>query len=278
MTEVRPVSATQGLGPERALETPVVPWLPILMYHRVVDEVDGPDPYGVCISAREFKAQMKDLCDRGYQSISIDDVASAAREGRWPWDKPVVVTFDDGYMDNYVNAFPVLQRFGLGATVMLVSSHIGGANVWDEGTYVEGAPLLGMREIEEMARHGIGFGSHTVTHRAMTLLSREEAWRELVDSKAALEERLGSEVKTFCFPYGLSTPEMGEMAREAGYWAACGVEYGQAEHHLYNLSRINPARCRGSHLLWRLKVSGAYFRAHRNGLLRKLIYQVRRLK
>ena len=258
---------------KNAVQGRKVPWLPILMYHRVVDRVDAPDPYRLCVTASEFETHMKYLCDRRFQVISVEDVARATAEGEWPWVKPVVITFDDGYMDNYTYAFPILKKYELKASIMLVTSYIGRTNEWDQDSDTMASPLLGTDEIQEMARNGITYGSHTLTHRALTELDDDEAWKELVESKSALEALTGSEINVFCYPYGHSTPRLHDMVMRAGYSAAIGIE--QVEHTLFNLSRVNSARTKNSALLWRLKVSGVYHRLLGNRVSRRLIDIVR---
>jgi len=251
------------------IRMPKIPWLPILMYHRVVERLDHPDPYRLCVETSEFERHMKYLVEGGYQTISVEDVVRAVSDDNWPWVKPAVITFDDGYMDNYTCAFPVLKRYGLSATIMLVSSYIGGTNVWDEGSPMGPALLLTPDQIREMGSHGVTYGSHTLTHPDMTELDEADAWRELVDSKAALQDLTGGEINTFCYPFGLSNPKLNEMAREAGYTAACGIE--QTEHTEFNLSRVNSARTRNSTLIWKFKVSGMYFKMLGNPISRRLI-------
>ena len=243
-------------------------WLPILMYHQIVDDLDAqPDPYNLNVSVAQFESQMEYLNNKKYQSVHLDDVAWASQKGDSPWIKPVVITFDDGYMDTYTKAFPILQKYGLTATVLLVSGQIGGTNVWDHGE-VPYTSLMGTTEIREMAEHGIGFGSHTVTHRPMTELSYQEAQTELVDSKRSLEDLMGHEMKTFAFPYGKSNPVLMEMTQEAGYIAACGIE--GRENTLFNLSRVDPAACNDNWLLWRMKMTGTHYKLRQNDGLRKL--------
>ena len=262
------------LGIEEARREETVPWLPILMYHRVVPRVEGPDPLRLKVSMSEFDAQMRYLKDRGYQSVYLDDLAVAASNGDSPWTKPVIITFDDGYRDTFTNALPILKKYQLGATVLLVSAHVGGSNLWDLGG-AEASPLVGLDEIREMAMNGIRFGAHGVTHRRLTELSAEEAYGEIAGSKAALEDMLGCDVGAFAFPHGRSTPAHSEMARQAGYVAACGIE--QREHSLFKLSRVDVGSCRGSQLLWRLKVSGVYHQARQRGSLRMLKTIARRV-
>jgi peptidoglycan/xylan/chitin deacetylase (PgdA/CDA1 family) len=206
------------------------------------------------------------LSERGYQSIPLDDVPRAVSEES-TWEKPVAISFDDGYRDNYTHALPILKKYGLVATIMLVSDFIGGRSEWDRGK-VGPAPLLSLDEILEMEASGMHFGAHGATHVPLSDVSIEEARRELAGSKAQLEELLGHEIQSFAYPYGRSTPNVCRVAEEVGFAAAFGVEHWTRAMH--NYGRIDAARCRGDNLLWRLKVSGIYPRLRQNGVLRLL--------
>jgi peptidoglycan/xylan/chitin deacetylase (PgdA/CDA1 family) len=229
-------------------------WMPVLMYHRVVDRVDGPDPWHLQISAAHFAAQLAYLHRRGYQAVALDDVP-AVLGGTSPWKKPVAISFDDGYLDTYTHAFPLLKKYRFTATVMLVSQHIGGHNAWDSER-VNPVPLLAEREIRELARAGIHFGAHGATHAALTELTGLEARRELERSKAAVAALVGHEITTLAYPFGQSNAEICRIARDAGYRVAFGTDHG--ERTLLNFSRIDSAAYRGDTLLWRLKVRGLY--------------------
>lgn len=242
-------------------------WLPILMYHRIVDDISGPDPYNLCVSTAEFETQMRYLKDRGYRSITLEELALMTIRGDPPLGKPVIITFDDGYKDVFDHAFPILQRHQLTATHFIVSSCIGGVNVWDRGR-VEVTPLMGLEELKEMRKHGMDFGSHSATHRPLTGLGLEDAKKEILDSKTALEEGLEIDVLSFCFPHSRSDPDLEHAVRQAGYLAACGGE--RRAHRLFKLSRIDVARCRGNRFLWWLKVSGIHYRLRRSRALRSL--------
>ena len=241
-------------------------WLPILMYHRIVDEIDSPDPYYVKVTTKEFDSQMRSLRDQGYQSMTLDELPGAARSPSRT-EKSVVITFDDGYEDTYSHALPILRKYGHRATVLLVADQVGKANTWD-GEKVEAAPLLNMNQIEEMGRNGVCIGSHSLTHRPLTDLDPHRALNEIAGSKSALEDMLGREVTTFAYPYGKTNPVLCGLAQNAGYSLACGIE--QRENTMFNLSRVDAARCRSNALLWRLKLSGIHFRARRSRSLRQL--------
>jgi len=241
-------------------------WVPVLMYHRVVDVVDAEDSHYLRISTAGFDAQMAYLASHGYQAIALDDVPVAA-SSHSSWRRPVAITFDDGYLDTYTHAFPILKKYGMTATIMLVSDCIGGENSWDQGK-AKSVPLLSVDEICELRKGGMLFGAHGATHLSLPDVGSDEVWRELAGSKSKLESLLGQEVTTLAYPYGRATPEICRIAQEVGFTAAFGVD--QRTHSMFNYGRIDAARCRGNTLLWRLKVSGLYHWLRQNGSLRML--------
>ena len=253
-------------GSRAGASSDAVRWLPILMYHRIVDEIDGPDPYYVKVTTREFESQMRSLRDQGYQSMTLDQLPDATRSSSRT-EKSVVITFDDGYEDAYSHALPIVRKYGHCASVLLVADEVGKANTWD-GEKVEAAPLLNMGQIEEMSRNGVCIGSHSLTHQRLTDLDPQRALNEIAGSKSTLEDMLGREVNTFAYPYGKTNAVLCGLAQEAGYSLACGIE--QREHTMFNLSRVDAARCRSNALTWRLKLSGIHFRARRSSSLRQL--------
>src|SRR5207249_1167423 len=151
----------------------------------------------------------------------------------------------------------ILKRYAFVATVFVVSSHLGGTNTWDQGK-VPQAGLMGAKEIEKMQEWGVAVGSHSVSHRLLTELASDEAWREIAGSRSALERVLKTNIRSFSYPYGRSNPALRDMVAQAGYVGACGIE--QRQHLLANMSRIDAARCRGADLRWRMEISGLRFR------------------
>lgn len=248
-------------------DAPKIRWFPVLMYHRVAPQFEMSVSNNLCVSAANFEAQMRFLKARGYQATSLETVADNIRRGTQPKPKQVVITFDDGYHDVFLHAFPILMKYQFTATVFLVSDYLGSSNVWDRGIAQE-VQLLDLEELQEMKRYGISFGSHGVTHRRLTELDRQASWEELVASKLALEDTLEVEIRSFSFPYGTTSPAIQKMAMQAGYVSACGIE--QREHTLYNLSRIDVPRCGSSGLGWRYRLSGMHFRLRRNPAVRSL--------
>jgi len=251
----------------QGLDEPKLTWLPILMYHRVTPSTALADPYHLGVSVEEFEAQTRFLKEHGYRAISFEELAESLTRGEKLGPKRVIITFDDGYRDTYLYAFPILKKYQFTATIFLVGYCLGGFNAWDQGK-VEQVALLDLRELQEMVQYGISVGSHSMTHSPLDHLDTQAALEEIVRSKAELEETLGVEVHSFSFPHGSSTPILRAMVREAGYLAACGTE--QRAHTLFNLSRIDVAQCRGTGLWWRWKLSGLYHHLRQNTVLRKM--------
>jgi peptidoglycan/xylan/chitin deacetylase (PgdA/CDA1 family) len=194
--------------------------LPILMYHRVA-------PTGCAKAARYrvtpegFAEQMRCLYDTGYRTASLREWQAAAAARRPLPSRAVVLTFDDGYHDFLLHAWPVLRRFGFSAVVFLVSEHIGGCNGWDwRYGYGEDVPLLGWPDIRRLQRKGIEFGSHTLTHPRLTALSPREILHEGLQSRVILEKGLGRPVTAFAYPHGAQDRTVQRLI------AACGYTFG----------------------------------------------------
>lgn len=134
---------------------------------------------------------------------------------------PAMITFDDGFEDTYLKAFPVLEDLGLQATVFLVTSFVGdrsGCCRWS--THYRGLPSLTWSQIREMHGRGMSFGSHTVSHARLSTCSARELQRELADSKAVIEDKLGTAVDALAYPYGQPadiSQRVVETAAEIGY-------------------------------------------------------------
>jgi peptidoglycan/xylan/chitin deacetylase (PgdA/CDA1 family) len=215
-------------------------WLPILCYHRVCEEEVKPDPLHLCTSTRELERVLGYLRSRRYRFVSLETAIEVLRCGRPPGARYACLTFDDGYRDFYLNAFPLLQKYGAPATVFLVVDCIGGTNRWDETYGLPPIPILSRSEILELDGHGVEFGSHSISHRKLSTLGDEERTREISGSKERLEQLLGHGVRFFCYPFGDHNEEVRAEVRQAGYVGACGTE--QVEHEPFLLHRIDVAR------------------------------------
>lgn len=237
-----------------------IPWFLSIMYHRVVDRIETPDPYHLSITAQQLDAQLSYLKAKGYESVhpltAIENARNPQRK------KQVVLTFDDGYTDFMTHALPVLQKHDYSAMAMIVSGQISGRNVWDAGR-AEQLTLMGPADIKEARSAGIWIGSHSKTHPAMGRLDADSLRSEATDSRRTLEDLLGEPIPVFCFPYGSQSELAVNAVKEAGYEAAFGIE--QRQHDLFGLTRVDGVKANGAGLNWRLRVSGGHYRLRNRG-------------
>lgn len=193
--------------------------LTILMYHKIDELPAGVRNRGNFVSPRRFEEQMDAVLSWGYRTIGFEQwldyrngvaVTLPAR--------PLIVTFDDGYTCFDDRAWPVLRAREMSATVFLVASQIGGANVWDEGEVR--LPLMNADRIRALQLEGVKFGSHSVMHRALARIPAEDAFRELAQSRWTLSELLGRDVDVFAYPFSNQNAAVRALAQQAGYRCA----------------------------------------------------------
>lgn len=167
-----------------------------------------------------FASHMKLLHDKGFKTVTPDDISEKASGNETGNGKNVVITFDDGYLDNYSYAFPILRKYGFCATIFLVTDLVGQYNVWDASQPVQ---LMGWSQVREMADCGISFQSHTRTHPNLQSLDDGAIMNELLGSRHKIEDILGFSVRHLAYPYGSFDQRVSRLADMAGYrsgWAA----------------------------------------------------------
>lgn len=200
--------------------------VPIIMYHHV----DTINTHGQAnwVTPELFEKQMIYIRKNNYNVITFPELAESIHEKRKLPHKTVVITFDDGYVDNYTLAFPVLKKYKVPATIFLISDVIN----------TEG--YLSESQINEMWRNQINFGSHTRTHPYLPKISPEDRQKEIRGSKEVLEKLLKIQIDYFCYPVGGFTEDIKRMVREAGYKGACTTNRGAFRDNsdLYELKRI----------------------------------------
>jgi peptidoglycan/xylan/chitin deacetylase (PgdA/CDA1 family) len=193
----------------------------ILLYHEIV----AGEPREIhAVAASSFAAQMAWLCQAGYRVVALEDWLTTGQGATLPRNI-VAITFDDGYRDNYTAAWPVLQEHGFPATIFLVTGSVGGTSRWREGSLGR-APMLTWAQVREMARSGVAFGAHTVTHPRLTSLDLESAGRELADSRDQIEQVLGRPVLSVAYPYSQVDPQIRALADRCGYRLGCTYRPG----------------------------------------------------
>ena len=201
-----------------ARHTPV----PILVYHHVQGYLAGN--YLLYVGTTQFAAQLRYLRDRGYHPVTMQQVWDD-----WMGDaalpkRPVVLSFDDGYLDQYLNAARQLRRYHWPAVLNLV---------------VHRNTTLADAQVRRMVKWGWEIGSHTLHHPILTHCSTETLRRELVLSRRILQRTFDVPVDFFCYPGGIYDRRVMHAARDAGYLAATSIRYGAATpHRRYALPRI----------------------------------------
>jgi peptidoglycan/xylan/chitin deacetylase (PgdA/CDA1 family) len=192
--------------------------LTILMYHKVDELPQGVRHPGNFVSPANFAEQLDALREWGYRTIEFSDwLAYRDKNASLP-DKPLILTFDDGYTCFDTNAWPELKRRNMSATVFLVASQIGGVNAWESDEV--SLPLLDASRIRALQSEGASFGSHSVSHRPLARIPAEEASFELTRSRSSLADVLGHEVDVFAYPFSNQNPDVRTLARDAGYKCA----------------------------------------------------------
>jgi peptidoglycan/xylan/chitin deacetylase (PgdA/CDA1 family) len=213
--------------------------VPILMYHYISRPPAGSDVYrrDLSVTPEQFAEHMRYLRDAGYTTVTLDDLLDALTQGRRLPAKPVVLTFDDGYVDNYTNAFPILRENGFVGTFFIMTDL-----VTDE------APgYMTWPQVEEMSAAGQRFGSHgRQDHRGLSGRSKEYLVWVALGSKEAIEEHLGYHPRWVAYPSGEYDDQTIAVFRSAGYWGGVTILQG-TEHSLGDIFELRRIRVRGSH-------------------------------
>ncbi|ACV63802.1 polysaccharide deacetylase [Desulfofarcimen acetoxidans DSM 771] len=220
----------------------VMKGVPVLMYHKVNPD-SGAGGFGLRVTPENFDWQMHYLKKNGYRSISLGDMLDSFQHKKALPKKPVIITFDDGYQDNYRYAYPILKKYNYTATIFVVAGLIGKTNEFDVKKHLQPEnKMMDWSEIISLDNAGITIGSHTLTHPHLTGLSDAEARQEIMVSKKVLEAKLGREVQFFCYPYGEYNESMVRLVKEAGYRAATttkqGLNYQNTDAYLLKRIRI----------------------------------------
>jgi peptidoglycan/xylan/chitin deacetylase (PgdA/CDA1 family) len=195
--------------------------LRVLMYHKVNDR--SPNP--ITVPTAVFAEQMTLLRDLGYTVVGLDAVRDHYLDGAPLPERAVLITFDDGYLDNLANAAPILVEHGYPAVIFAPVGYLdSGARPLphEESLFSAGIrnPTLAWSQLAELEASGIRIESHGIGHRRLTELDPDEALREIAISKIRLEEVLGREVEAYAYVKGSRADyrvEHASLVRQAGY-------------------------------------------------------------
>ena len=215
-------TARGGAHPDDSWETHTGP-VPILMYHVIGPAAGAEDYPGLFLSTEDFRDQVNWLAQNGYTAVTLVQVQNAWYDGGTLPPKPVVLSFDDGYLGQYLFAMPILEKQGWAGQLNLKS---------------EGSDLSS-KQVKKMYRAGWEIASHSITHPDLTTLDPSALEHELVGSKQELQKDLGIRIINFCYPAGQYNDEVKPAVEAAGYRGATTVNPGLAEKSMpFELNRV----------------------------------------
>jgi peptidoglycan/xylan/chitin deacetylase (PgdA/CDA1 family) len=198
------------------------------MYHAVEAEPREPKYKHFYVTAPEFRAQMRYLKGAGYEPIDFETLEYGLAGVRALPEKPVVLTFDDGYENLLAHADPLLREFGWPYTVFLVSDLVGARNEWVVPEGYEPTPLLSWDQIHEMAQGGSArFQPHTATHANLARQPEAVVRDQIARCRRRLEDTLQKPMRYFCYPYGGYNDRVVSIAREEGMTMAVTTDFGR---------------------------------------------------
>jgi len=233
--EVLPPGARLAVVPTGRVQVKV----PILMYHYIRTP---PDPgadwigWGLSTSPADFRQQMDYLDRNGYHPITLVELREYLAGLRTLPDRPVVLSFDDGYEDFYTDAFPVLKEHHFRAVAYVVSGFVGRSS------------NLSVAQLRELDAYGIEIGAHTVDHVDLTRTSAAGLVYEVKGSKTSLEVLLGHPVEDFCYPSGRFDARVIAAVQAAGFQSATTTQSG-AVHSISDRFAWSRVRVSGSESL-----------------------------
>jgi len=190
-----------------------------LMYHSINKAAQSASPW--CISLQQFTQQLDLLQDYGWTTICANQLLTPFQQ--LP-KKSVVITFDDGYANNF-SAFDALVKRNMVASWFVVTHDIGKISSWSDADTIP-AKLLQKEQLITMQEAGMEVGSHTLSHYRLTQASSEQIKTELTQSRLTLSELLGHSVASFAYPYGLYNSEILSATKSAGYQVAFTTQSG----------------------------------------------------
>lgn len=246
----------------------------ILAYHNIPSSINRTDLQDDSVTRTEFEKQIKFLLDNAYEVISLNKLVSMVVNGNELNRKTVVITFDDGYRTIFTNAFPVLKKYEIHATVFLATKYIGTnrafpwLNLNNATNRTEDLIPMNWDEVIELHNNGIEIGSHTYSHQFLPVLGAQDIEMEILHSQADIEGAIGKKPTTFAFPFSFpviywrwrSFKSKAVSALEKGqYTCACTTQRGHISRntHSYFMERIVIGKSDNLRS-FKTKVSGGY--------------------
>ncbi|MES2910378.1 MAG: polysaccharide deacetylase family protein [Pseudomonadota bacterium] len=230
----------------------------VLVYHQIEEAPSKGQPFrSLYVSPSAFTRQMYLLKLLGYQGLSMGDLQpylSGERSG-----KVVGITFDDGYVNNLVNALPVLRHHGFSSTCYAVSGLAGKTNKWDEGLGIAQTPLMDEKQMRQWVDGGQEIGSHTRNHVNLASSADMASETEIASGKSDLEIMLNGPIRHFCYPYGRYEPKHVNMVRQLDFATATTTQRSRcvAGDDVLEIPRVPILRSTSLPMFW-IKIATGY--------------------
>ena len=196
------------------------------MYHSISESATAKfKPFAVPTTL--FAQQMAYLKQQAYTPMTVTEFVNTRiqKDVYALPERPVILTFDDGFADFFTEAFPILQQYGFPATLYAATAYINGTSRWMQNEGEGERPMLTWEQLFEISKHGIECGGHSHCHRQLDTLPRSVVREEIAQCKRLLESHLHQEVLSFAYPHGYHTVAIKQLIREAGFTSACAVKY-----------------------------------------------------
>jgi peptidoglycan/xylan/chitin deacetylase (PgdA/CDA1 family) len=181
--------------------------VPILVYHHINFSPSNGRYY---VSPAEFERQMYLLHEWGYKTISVELLATAIKNGALLPPRPILLTFDDGTLSTFNNAFPIMQKYNFTGTTYIIYNYIGAEN------------YMNADELHKLVAAGWEIGSHSLSHENLTLYPKHQN-NEIIESRRRLQSLLDVPILSFAYPFGAYDKDSLQFVRDAGYTAAMGL-------------------------------------------------------
>ncbi len=200
------------------------------MYHQLSELGKGAPLLDLTwtVSPQNFQAQMNWLAQQGYRTVTFPQVVAYLKHAQPLPSRPVLITFDDGWLQGYTEAFPVLRQHSFSATYFVYTDAMGRPS------------SISWEQLQEMSKAGMDVGSHTLSHPHLRQLGTDQAFREIAESRSILERRLNRPVTTFDYPFGEYDSSTVELVKRAGFESAVTIAPGfkQSLEGVFTLRRI----------------------------------------
>lgn len=199
--------------------------IPVIMYHSISNKKGNE----IQLSKDLFEAQMKFLKDKNYTTLSLDELYDFITSNKPIPQKSVVLTFDDGYVDNYLNAYPILKKYNFRATIFVITDNV------DKYSHT-----INSYQIKEMSSNGIDIMSHTEKHEDLSTLNYDNQLYTMKTSKKFLEKILDKKVNYIAYPYGRWNKTTIKAAENSGYTMAFSTSgtWTDKSDGIYKLDRV----------------------------------------